>query len=161
MEVYRVDKIQLTKKQLQELEERIAEIENTEIPNNSLEIERAKEFGDLSENAEYHSAKEYHSKLFEELSQLKDKFSKATIIKQSSDTNTVKIGHFVTLECTDSKEILSFQLIGESGNGVDSIDANSKLGSNILNKQVDDIISFDANNPSLGTLSYKINSIKN
>lgn len=155
-----MSKIQLTQEQFDQLEERIKEIENIEIPKNSDEIERAKEFGDLSENAEYHSAKEYHSKLFDELNELKEKASKAEIIQKSDDLNTVQIGHYITLKCKNTGEILNFQLIGESGNGINLIDAKSKLGESILNKKLNETISFQANNPEFGMLSYEITSIK-
>ncbi|MFP3727097.1 GreA/GreB family elongation factor [Priestia filamentosa] len=121
---------------------RLEELINIEIPKNAEEIERAKAQGDLSENAEYDAAKEHHAKLHKEKSDLENLLNNAIIIKENSSNEQVEIGHFVEIEWSDgNKEVI--RLLGY-GNGKDEISIDSPLGSALLEKKVNDIVTVEA-----------------
>jgi transcription elongation factor GreA len=148
--------LQLTQKQYDDLVERKNFLDSEAIPNNSLEIEKAKDFGDLSENAEYHAAKDLQSKLISESNTIGNKINRATIIKISSSTDSIQIGSTVKVIFLNENDTFSFLLIGENGNGVDEIDVQSKLGQSVYGKTKGEEFSYDANDALLGELRYKI-----
>lgn len=150
---------QLTKKQYDELVSRKKYLEEEALPNNSQEIERAKEFGDLSENAEYHAAKELQSKLLTELNQITSKLNRSEIIKQNSSNDRIEIGHSIEIYFENKDEHLTFNLIGENGNGITEIDINSRLGSHLYGKSVGDWISYEQND-GVEELRFRVVSIK-
>lgn len=154
-----LETVYLTKSQFQSLKEEIKEIEEVKIPSNTKALEQAKEFGDLSENAEYQAAKETHEKLFRKLNELTNKLNRAEIIQGKSDKTRADIGHRIELISLDTGDTFSFDLIAESGDGINTIDTETKLGSSVLHKSKDDVISFESNDSNLGTLRYKINKI--
>mgnify|MGYP003482938030 CR=1 FL=1 len=147
---------ELTQKQYDDLLERRRYLEEEAIPTNGKEIEKAKDFGDLSENAEYHEAKGLQDKLIFELTQVKAKINRSSVIKHSAPTNEAQIGNNIKVLSKNDNEILTFMLIGEDGNGVDEIDIESKLGKSIYKKKVGDEVSIEANDHSLGELYFKI-----
>lgn len=155
-----MNNIRLTQNQFDELNERKTFLEEVAIPKNSQEIERAKDFGDLSENAEYHSAKDYQAILIQELNEIKVKLNKSTIIKGNQTFDKVDIGHTVTVNFINEDSKITFDLIGEDGDGINEIDINSKLGKSVLGKSVGEKFSYEANDPSLGELHYELISIE-
>ena len=146
----------LTQKQYDDLVERKKYLIEVAMPENSLEIEKAKEFGDLKENAEYHSAKDLQGKLNSELNQINTKLNRSTIIKKGEKSDRVEIGSQVKVLFENEKETMIFTLIGENGNGEDEIDVESKLGKSIYQKRVGEKFSFEANDTSLGELYFQV-----
>jgi transcription elongation factor GreA len=104
------------------LEEEINHLKVVERPTVIHMIEEARAHGDLSENAEYHAAKERQAFIEGRVVELEDKLSRADIIDISKlSGSTVKFGATVTLidEDTDSK--VKYQLVGD-------LEANAKKG---------------------------------
>src|SRR5215210_5782606 len=70
------------------------------------QIKEAREKGDLSENAEYHAAREDLSMLESQINLLKDKIGRAMIVDKSKiGGDTIVFGATVTLKCLDDKEV--------------------------------------------------------
>ena len=103
-------------------------------------IEEARAHGDLSDNAEYHAAKERQGQIEASLSDIEDKLSRAQIIdpKEMSGDKVV-FGATVTLLDEDEKPI-RYQIVGqtEADANVGRISYNSPLGRALIGRKVDD-----------------------
>ncbi|MGF7535570.1 GreA/GreB family elongation factor [Bacillus mexicanus] len=152
--------IHLTQAQYDELIRRKKQIIEEERPRIAEQIDIARGFGDLSENAEYHAAKEEQGQLETELQNIERTIKFAKIIKHSGKNDVVELGNEITIKSLNGdNEEYKFTLIGQDGNGVDEVDIGSKLGASLLGKRVGDTFSYEANESSLGILSFKINTI--
>jgi transcription elongation factor GreA len=104
-------------------------------------IETAREHGDLSENAEYHAAKERQSHVEGRIRELQDKISRAEIIDCSTvNCERVVFGVIVSLFDLDTNEELTYQLLGPDEADVKngSISVTSPLGQSIIGKSIGD-----------------------
>lgn len=153
--------VRLTQAQYDKLVIRKKEINEEEMPRIADQIDIARGFGDLSENAEYNSAKEEQGLLNAELQDIERQIKFAQIIQRKGNNNKADLGHNITIDSLsgDGKSF-TFTLIGQDGNGEDEVDVASKLGASILGKSVGDSISYEANEPSLGELAFKITNIE-
>ena len=105
-------------------------------------IEEARAHGDLSENAEYHSAKERQGQVEATIADLEDKLSRAQIIDPTSlSGDRIVFGATVTLLDEDEKPI-RYQIVGqaEADAKVGRISYNSPLGRALIGRRVDDEI---------------------
>lgn len=152
-------KNQLTQEQYDNLIRDIQWLEKEAIPANSDAIQRAREQGDLSENAEYHEAKDAHAKLHHELDTKKAQVANAEIIKESQDTSVVRIGHWVTFlrEHNNIQETKRLKLIGQWDQKPSTISSDSLLGSSLIGKQVGDNFTIS---PPAGVVSITITLIE-
>jgi transcription elongation factor GreA len=105
-------------------------------------IEEARAHGDLSENAEYHSAKERQGQVEASISDLEDKVSRATIVDPTSlSGDRIVFGATVTLLDDDEKPV-RYQIVGpyEADARVGRISYNSPLGRALISRKVDEEI---------------------
>jgi transcription elongation factor GreA len=119
-------------------------------------IERARELGDLSENADYHAAKEDQGRMEGRIRQLQSILDHAVVIENApGDDDTVATGCVVTLryEGDDDTERYLIGSIEERREGLAVISPNSPLGQALLGKRPGDTVSYEA--PS-GTLRVEI-----
>lgn len=104
------------------------------------QLEEARSFGDLSENAEYATAKEEQSKLETRILQLEVQLSKARILDEEKlDTKKVSLGLTVTLkEMTSPSKLYTYTIVGseEADPKLHSISQKSPVGQAILGKTV-------------------------
>ena len=103
-------------------------------------IEEARAHGDLSENAEYHAAKERQGQVEATISDLEDKISRAQIIDLSTlSGDKIVFGATVTLLDEDDKPV-KYQVVGEAEADAKRgmISYNSPLGRALIGRQVDD-----------------------
>jgi len=104
-------------------------------------IEEARQHGDLSENAEYHAAKERQGHIEGKIMELKDKIARAEVIDCSKvECERAVFGTVVTLIDMESEEVMTYQLLGPEEADVKSgsISVLSPLGRSILGKSVGD-----------------------
>ena len=107
-------------------------------------LEEARAFGDLSENAEYHAAKEEQEKLEGRISRLEYKLNKARIVDiDDLDTSHVNLGTTITLRDLDKNALFTYMLVGteESDPKENKISASSPVGKAIAGKVVGDEVS--------------------
>jgi transcription elongation factor GreA len=97
------------------LDEELRHLKNTARPEVIKAIAEAREHGDLSENAEYHAARERQSFIEGRVAELEDKISRAQVIDPAKLTgDTVKFGATVTVVDEDTDEETTYQIVGES-----------------------------------------------
>lgn len=108
------DKMPTTAAGLTRLEEELKQLKTVARPEVIRSIAEAREHGDLSENAEYHAARERQSFIEGRVAELEDKISRAEVIDVSKlSGDTVKFGATVTVIDEDTDEELTYQLVGE------------------------------------------------
>ena len=113
----------------------------------------AKELGDLSENSEYHEAREGQSVLERRINELEELLRSASIIKKPTGAATVRIGSHVRLKKNGT--VVAYTIVGSSeAKPLEGFISNeSPIGSSILGKKVGDVIEVDA---PVGKVQYKI-----
>lgn len=108
-----MEKIPMTLKGQERLQEEFRHLKHVERPAVIKAISEAREHGDLSENAEYHAAKEKQGFVEGRIKELEDKLARAEVIDVSSlSGNDVKFGATVTLVDEDTEENLTYQIVG-------------------------------------------------
>jgi transcription elongation factor GreA len=119
-------------------------------------IAEARSHGDLSENAEYHAAKESQSLNEGRIAELEDKISRADIIDVSKlSGNTIKFGATVTLIDEDTETEKRYQIVGDSEADVKAgkVSISSPISRALIGKKVGDAV--EVNTPG-GGKSYEI-----
>ena len=152
-------KIPLTQKKFDELTARLQECKTTGKMEVAQALKTAKEFGDLSENAEYTAAKDAQQKLEIEIAKLEEILSSAYPIDPSSlSTKTVGVGLRVKVLFDGDPEELAeeFTIVNslEVNTAENKISDESPLGSALIGKAKGDSASFKS--PTGRTLSLKI-----
>ena len=123
-------------------------------------IAEAREHGDLSENAEYHAARERQSFIEGRISELEDIISRADVIDLSKlSGTTVRFGAKVTVADVDSDEEITYQLVGpyEADLKKHKISVQSPLGRALIGKTVGDTAEVTA--PG-GGKAYEVIGVK-
>lgn len=108
-----MEKIPMTRKGYLALEVELKQLKSVERPAIITAIAEAREHGDLSENAEYHSAKEKQSFIEGRIKELEGAISLADVIDPSKMSGAVKFGATVTLVDEDTDVEKTYQIVGE------------------------------------------------
>ncbi|MDJ0609594.1 MAG: transcription elongation factor GreA [Kiloniellales bacterium] len=150
------DKVPMTAQGWASLEEELKHLKSVARPEVIRAIAEAREHGDLSENAEYHAARERQSFIEGRVAELEDKMARAEVIDIATlSGDTVKFGATVTLVDEDTDEKIRYQLVGELEADVKGgrLAITAPLARAIIGKQVGD--SVEVNTPK-GEKSYEI-----
>src|SRR2546430_14953892 len=122
LKVYRMERIPMTTAGHQALEDELQQLKTVERPAIIKMIAEARAHGDLSENAEYHAAKDRQAFIEGRVMDLEDKLSRAEVIDVSKlSGKTVKFGAIVTLEDEDTDTKVKYQIVGD-------LEADAKRG---------------------------------
>jgi len=109
-----MDKIPMTAAGHAALEQELKHRQQVERPRIIQQISDARSHGDLSENAEYHAAKEQQSHNEGRIAELEDKLARSEVIDVSKlSGDTIKFGATVTLVDEDTEEKRVWQIVGE------------------------------------------------
>ena len=149
-------RVPLTPNGYQKLQEELNRLLKVDRPNNIAAIAEARAHGDLSENAEYHAAKERQSFIEGRIQELKTKIALAEVIDPSKiNQSKVAFGARVTvLDITTDKE-LNFILVGPEEADVRNgkISISSPVGRSLIGKEVGDTATIKA---PAKTMEYEI-----
>ena len=151
-----MEKIPMTSSGYKALEEEIKFLKSVERPRIIKAIAEARAHGDLSENAEYHAAKEQQGLNESRVAELEDKISRADVIDVSKlSGDTVKFGATVTLADEDTDEEVVYQIVGEVEADVKQgkVSVTSPIARALISKTEGD--SVEVNTPG-GGKSYEI-----
>ena len=135
-----IKKIVLTQKGLDQINAEYDALISVKRPQITRRIQRAREFGDLSENSEYDAAKEEQSLLEARISQLEEVIPHVQIAQQPQTTDFVVIGSTVVVEMND--EIHEFSIVGsmEADPSKKKISNESPVGKALLNLKEGELI---------------------
>ena len=137
------DKVPMTADGYDQLQDELKHLKSVERPAVIVAIAEAREHGDLSENAEYHAARERQSFIEGRVAELEDKISRAQIIDPSKlSGDTVKFGATATVVDEDTDEETTYQIVGEAEADVKNgrIAVTSPIARALIGKQVSDSI---------------------
>ena len=154
-----VDKLPMLAEGYEKLQNDARHLKTVERPAVIDAIEEARAHGDLSENAEYHAAKERQGQIEAQLADIEDRLSRAMVIDPSTlSGDKVVFGATVTLLDEDDKKV-KYQLVGqtEADARVGRISYNSPLGRALIGRQKGDEV--DVSTPA-GDRSYEIAKIE-
>ncbi len=108
-----MEKIPMTRGGYERLLEELKRFKTEERPSVIRAIEEARDYGDLSENAEYHAAKERQSFIEARVAELEDKARRAEVVDVSRLSGAqIKFGATVTLANEDTEEKITYQIVG-------------------------------------------------
>ena len=155
-----MDKFPITNEGFEQIEIELKNLKSIERPSIIKSIAEAREHGDLSENAEYHAAKEKQSFIEGRIADLESKISRAEVINTKKlKGNKIIFGATVTLGDLDSKKNIIYQIVGTEEADVENgkISISSPLAKALLGKKVDDTV--EVYSPG-GSKEYEIKDIK-
>ncbi|OHA34513.1 MAG: transcription elongation factor GreA [Candidatus Taylorbacteria bacterium RIFCSPLOWO2_01_FULL_45_15b] len=144
----------LTKEKFNELSAELDHLRKTKRKEVAEELEYAKSMGDLSENAEYHEAREAQASVEERISKLENILKNATIMEHHH-TEAVGIGSSVKVEKGGDGKIYAFEMVGSEEVDVTQgkLSIHSPLGQAMLGKKKGETFSFVS---PKGAMKYKI-----
>jgi transcription elongation factor GreA len=151
-----MEKVPMTVAGYAALEEELRRRQQIERPRIIQAISEARAHGDLSENAEYHAAKESQSMNEGRIAELEDKLSRAEVIDVSKlSGSTVKFGATVTVFDEETEEKKRYQIVGEAEANVKDgrVSVTSPIARALIGKKVGDTV--EVKTPK-GGKSYEI-----
>ena len=154
------EKLPMTADGLVKFKSELENLKNSERPSIIKAIAEAREHGDLSENAEYHAAREKQSFIEGRISELENKISRAEVIDTSSlDNSRITFGATVKITDLSSDETHTYTIVGADESDIEKnlISISAPLGRAMINKTINDVI--EVTTPG-GLKEYQINSIK-
>jgi transcription elongation factor GreA len=153
-----MEKIPLTRAGYDKLDAELKRLKTVERPEIIQAIAEARAHGDLSENAEYHSAKEKQSFIEGRIKELEGVISLAEVIDTSRLSGPIKFGAVVRLVDEDTDEERTYQIVGEYEADIEKgrLNIKSPLARALIGKTVGD--SIEVRTPG-GEKSYEVLSV--
>jgi transcription elongation factor GreA len=151
-----MNKVPMTMEGFLRLEAELKHLKSVERPAVIRAIAEARDHGDLSENAEYHAARERQSFIEGRLAELEDIISRAQVIDTSQLTgDVIRFGATVMLADEDTEEEATYRLVGshEADAGAGLLSVTSPLGRALIGKALGDVV--EVNTPR-GSRSYEV-----
>lgn len=150
----------LTKEKFEELKKELEDLKTVKRREVAESLDYARGLGDLSENAEYHEARELQANIEDRIAKLESMLKNTTIVSgESTHGEHVRIGTSVLVEKQSDKVQKKYKIVGseEADMAQGKLSNRSPLGVAILGKKVGE--SFTFNSPA-GKMTYKILSIE-
>ncbi|MFL4470276.1 transcription elongation factor GreA [Tateyamaria armeniaca] len=150
-----MEKIPMTRAGALALETELKQLKTVERPAIIKAIAEAREHGDLSENAEYHSAKEKQSFIEGRVKELEGVISLADVIDPTKMSGAIKFGATVTLADEDTDEEKTYQIVGEYEANIEKglLNIKSPIARALIGKEEGD--SVEVRTPG-GEKSYEV-----
>ena len=155
-----MEKFPLTRPGYESLQEELRHLKRIERPEVIKAIEEARKHGDLSENAEYHAAREKQGFIEGRIKELEFKIGRAEIIDVSKlSGDTVKFGATIKIVDEDTDEEKTFQVVGEEESDITKgkLSVASPLAKALIGKKKGDSVEVKA---PKGSRYYEILTIK-
>ena len=155
-----MEKMPITPKGLARLQEELRRLKTVERPTVIRALEEARTHGDLSENAEYHAARDRQSFIEGRVAELEDKIRRAEVIDVTKlKGKAVKFGATVDLVDVDTDEEVTFQIVGAEESDITSgkLSIISPLARALIGKEVGE--SVEVSTPR-GSKVYEIQKVK-
>ena len=144
---------------LKKLREELNHLKDVERPRASQAIAEARDKGDLSENAEYHAAKEEQSLLETKIAKLKNVVANARIIDESQlDVSKILIHSKIKIKNTTNGMEFSYTLVADSESDIKNgkLSVNSPIGKGLLGKELGDVVEIKVPN---GIMNFEVTEV--
>src|SRR3972149_11150656 len=141
-----MDKVQLTQEGLEELSAELQQLKNEKLPRVIERVAAAREQGDLSENADYHSAKEEQSFVETRISEIEDILAHSMVVKSTTSHTQVGIGSKLEVYIEGkSGKTFTYEIVGEFEADPEEgkVSAVSPLGKALLGKKKGDKVTVE------------------
>ena len=155
-----MEKVPMTAEGYKALDEDLKRLKTVERPSVIAAIAEARAHGDLSENAEYHAAKERQGWIEGQIADIEDRMARAQVIDVSKLSGTqVKFGATVSVVDEDTEEEARYQIVGEHEADVRSgrVSVTSPIARAIIGKETGDVV--EVITPS-GAKAYEITKVE-
>jgi transcription elongation factor GreA len=146
----------LTQEGFQKLQEELDALKTVKRRDIARQLEKARQMGDLSENAEYDAAKDAQAHLEKRIAELEDKLGRSRIIdNEDIPKDKVYIGARVKLRDEDTDEEIEYMLVAppEADYNQNKISVESPIGKALMGHKANDVV--EVNVPA-GLLTYRI-----
>ena len=153
------EKFPMTREGFDKLKSELDELKQKQRPQVIKAISEAREHGDLSENAEYHAAREKQSFIEGKISELENKISRAEIIDPKTiNSSSVTFGATVQIIDLENGNQQEYKIVGVDESDIEKklISINAPICKAMLNKNIDDVFQVEAPN---GSKEYQIKKI--
>ena len=154
-----IERIPMSREGYEKRKAELDRMQNQEMLEVTRRIAAARDLGDLSENAEYHAAREDQGMLQARIDKLKDELSRAFLIDRNSlPKDTVVFGTRVKVKDLDLDEEETFELVGPGEEDYNSnrILTTSPIGQGLLGKKVGEVAEIQV---PMGTIRFAVMSI--
>jgi transcription elongation factor GreA len=154
------DRIPMTRTGYDKLKAEVDELETIEMPKLAQRVAAARSEGDLSENAEYHGARESQGMLQAKINVLRDKLARAVIVERAKEANgEVVFGATIRVKDLKFGDEEEYVLVGAGEEDFDSgrINVASPLAQGFLGRKVGEKVAIDV---PAGTLKYEILEVR-
>jgi transcription elongation factor GreA len=154
-----MEKILMTRAGHTALDAELKNLKSVERPEIIRAIAEAREHGDLSENAEYHSAREKHSFIEGRIKELEGLLSLSDVIDPKSLSGTIKFSATVTIVDEDTDEEKTYQIVGEQEADIENglLNIRSPLARSLIGKEEGD--SVEVRTPG-GVRGYEVLNVE-
>ncbi|CTQ33776.1 transcription elongation factor GreA [Jannaschia rubra] len=154
-----MEKFPMTPRGLDALQKELKLLKSEERPSIIRAIAEAREHGDLSENAEYHSAREKQSFVEGRIKELEGLISLAEVIDPAKLSGPIKFGATVTLVDEETEEERTYQIVGEQEADIENglLNIKSPLARALIGKEQGD--SVEVRTPG-GTRDYEVTLVE-
>ena len=141
------------------LDSELKKLKSVERPAIIKAIAEAREHGDLSENAEYHSAREKQSFIEGRIKELEASLSKAEVIDPTTLSGSIKFGATILLLDDENEKKQTFQIVGSTEADIENglLNIHSPLARALIGKEIGDNV--EVKTPG-GTRDYEILDVK-
>lgn len=145
----------LTQEKYDELTKELEHLKTTKRKEIAEQLDYARSLGDLSENAEYHDAREMQSAIEGRIRQIENVLSHARVVTDQDNTGVVRVGSKVVIQKVGDKEPRTYELVGtaEANMQERKISHLSPLGKALIGKKKNQMFEFDTPN---GCVKYKV-----
>lgn len=153
-----MEKVPMTPRGMTALQSELKHLKSVERPAIIRAIAEAREHGDLSENAEYHSAREKQSFIEGRIKELEGLISLADVIDPAKMSGAIKFGATVTLVDEETEAEKTYQIVGEQEADIENglLNIRSPLARALIGKEEGD--SVEVRTPG-GTRDYEITAV--
>jgi len=152
---------EITPEGLKNLEEEIEHLSTVRRREVSERIREARDFGDISENAEYDDAKNEQAQLEQQIAQLEERLRRSTVVEETAtSTGEVTFGSIVHIKDQESGSSKKFQIVGstEADLAAGKLSSESPIGSALIGSKINQIVEIPA--PRGPAKQFKITKIE-
>lgn len=152
---------EITPEGLKQLEEEIEYLSTVRRREVSERIREARDFGDITENAEYDDAKNEQAQLEQQIAQLEERLRRSTVVEEvATDTGEVAFGSVVHIKDQESGKSRKFQIVGstEADLAGGKLSSESPIGSALIGGKVNQIVKIPS--PRGPEKQFKITKIE-
>ena len=137
-----MEKVPMTARGFAALDEELRRLKSDDRPSIIKAIAEAREHGDLSENAEYHAARERQSFVEGRIQEIEGLISRAEVIDPAKLSGPIKFGATVRLVDEDTEDAKTFQIVGESEADIAKglLNLRSPLARALIGKEAGDTV---------------------